>query len=32
MLEIQSRMPGMDDFDKMSMISRGSIKSKVSIP
>jgi hypothetical protein len=25
-------MPGMDDFDKMSMISRGSIKSKVSIP
>jgi hypothetical protein len=25
-------MPGMEDFDKMSVISKGSIKSKVSVP
>ena len=25
-------MPGIDDFDKMSMISRGSIRSKASVP
>ena len=27
MFEIQSRHPGVDDFDAMSMISRGSIRS-----
>jgi len=27
MMELQSRMPGHDDFDRMSYMSRGSIKS-----